>query len=186
MSEESRMSRMPPVILFAALLLEGSVVATPVSTESARNGGILESSASDSRSADTGLGDGGSSLPSQSPLSDGDGGTPKASTTVSEGILWPDDLRPLAALDGPSVLAAHAALQRVLTRVPKEYAETCAYSARAMELIVSQEGVLYFVRINRRPEKCGHVAPGTAVLDWFEMYAVSSDGQVLARYPYFP
>ncbi|MFL5343742.1 MAG: hypothetical protein ACJ8AT_03070 [Hyalangium sp.] len=102
-------------------------------------------------------------------------------------IHWPENLRPLATLDGPAVLAAHAVLQRVLSRFPKEYAGTCSYSAKALEVIVGEEGGLYFVRVNRREDKCGWVAPGVNTdLDWFEMYAVSQDGRILERYPYFP
>jgi hypothetical protein len=69
------------------------------------------------------------------------------------GIEWPDDVRPLATLDGPAVLAAHAALQHLLARFPKEYAGDCSYSAKALEVTVGQEGGLYFVEINRRVDK---------------------------------
>ncbi|WP_338263079.1 hypothetical protein [Corallococcus caeni] len=105
---------------------------------------------------------------------------------VAEGIQWPDDLQPLATLDGPAVLAAHAALQRRLSRYPKEYAKSCAFSAKGMEVIVGEERGMYFVRINPRPDKCGW-APGTVLaFDEFELYAVSPEGKVLARYPYMP
>jgi hypothetical protein len=120
-------------------------------------------------------------------ISGRDAGTVAAQPIIAEGIRWPDDVRPLATLDGPAVLAAHAALQQVLARLPKEYAGTCSYSAKALEVIVGQEGDLYFVRINRRVDKCGRVAPGVnAAFDWFELYAVSSDGRVVVRYPYHP
>ena len=107
---------------------------------------------------------------------------------MAQRIKWPeDDLQPLATLDGPAILAANAALQRVLERIPKEYKRSCAYSARAMEVIVGQQGDLYFIRINRCMDKCGRASPGAgAGFDWFELYAVSPDGQVLERYPYHP
>ena len=106
---------------------------------------------------------------------------------IAAGIEWPDDVRPLATLDGPAVLAAHAALQQLLSSLPKESAGTCSHSAKAMEVVVGQEGGLYFVRINQRVEKCGGFAPGfNLTLDWFELYAVSPEGKVLARYPYQP
>ncbi|PTL77939.1 hypothetical protein DAT35_41990 [Vitiosangium sp. GDMCC 1.1324] len=90
-------------------------------------------------------------------------------------------------MDGPAVLAAHAALQRLLASFPKEYAGDCSYSARAMEVTVGQSGGLYFVEINRRVDKCGWAVPGfDPSLHWFELYAVSPDGKVLARYPYNP
>ncbi|WP_242592243.1 hypothetical protein [Corallococcus exiguus] len=106
--------------------------------------------------------------------------------TVEKGIQWPKGLQPLATLDGPAVLAAHAALQRVLSRYPKEYAKSCTYSAKGMEVIVGEERGIYFVRINPRPDKCGW-APGTVLgFDVFELYAVSPEGKVLARYPSMP
>jgi hypothetical protein len=140
------------------------------------------------------LADGGvATHPSSSPEMDGGTVAHQPGTSmadggaIAEGIHWPDDVRPLATLDGPAVLAAHAALQRLLARVPKEYAGTCSYSAKAMEVIVGQEGGLYFVRINRRVEKCGRFAPGVNTSPhWFELYAVSPEGKVLARYPYAP
>ncbi|WP_244224419.1 hypothetical protein [Corallococcus sicarius] len=96
-------------------------------------------------------------------------------------------MRPLATLDGPAILAAHAALQRLLASFPKEYAKDCSYSAKAMEVVVGQHGGLYFVEINRRVEKCGWAAPGfNPSPHWFELYAVSPEGKVLARYPYHP
>jgi hypothetical protein len=52
---------------------------------------------------------------------------------------------------------------------------------------VGEEGGLYFVEIRQRLDKCGFLTLGpSAAFDWFELYAVSPDGKVLARYPYFP
>ncbi len=102
-------------------------------------------------------------------------------------IKWPDEVRPLATLDGPAIIAANAALQRLLASFPKEYATDCSYSAKAMDVTVGQERGLYFVEIKRRLERCGWAAPGfEPVLHWFELYAVSPEGKVLARYPYHP
>ena len=78
-------------------------------------------------------------------------------------------------------------MQQVLARFPPEYMGTCSYSAKALDVLVGQEGDTYFVRINRRVDRCGRVASGfNTALDWFELYAVSAEGRVLARYPYFP
>lgn len=103
-----------------------------------------------------------------------------------DSIRWPENLRPLATLEGSAVLAANAALQRVLSRFPREYAGACEYSARSMEVVVGQEGGLYFVRIDRRPDMCGWAPGFNLEFDWFELYAVSPEGRVLARYPYMP
>ena len=111
---------------------------------------------------------------------------PADSIRSADSIHWPENLRPLATLDGPAVLAANAALQRVLSRFPKEYAGACEYSARSMDVVVGQEGGLYFVRIDRRPDKCGWALGFNLEFDWFELYAVSPEGRILSRYPYMP
>jgi hypothetical protein len=106
-----------------------------------------------------------------------------------ESIRWPENLRPLATLEGPAVLAAHAALQHLLARFEKEgVAGRCGYSAKGLELVVGEEGGVYFVRIDQRMDKCGWVVPRgfSTEMDWFELYAVSPNGRVLARYPYAP
>lgn len=105
---------------------------------------------------------------------------------IAEGIQWPDDLQPLATLDGPAVLAAHAAMQRVLSGYPKEYTKSCAFSARGLEVIVGEERGMYFVRVRQQPDRCGWT-PGTVLgFDEFELFAVSPEGKVLARYAHHP
>jgi hypothetical protein len=101
-------------------------------------------------------------------------------------LRWPENLRPLATLEGPAILAAHAALQEVLSRFPKEDAGACESSARSLEVVVGLEGGVYFVRIDRRYDRCGW-APGAQLeFDWFELYAVSPEGRILARHPALP
>lgn len=145
------------------------------------DGGTVTSRAVSSR------GDGGVAAPQPGlPGVDAGRGTPDAGT--AEPIRWPEDLRPLATLDGPAVIAAHAALQHLLARFPKEYAGKCSHSPKGMEVIVGQEGGLYFVRIEQRMDRCGWVVPPgfSTETDWFELYAVSPDGRVLGRAPYSP
>jgi hypothetical protein len=116
-----------------------------------------------------------------------DGGASSRTFVLAEGIQWPDELQPLATLDGSAIVAAHAAMQRLISRLPKEYAESCSWSPRAMDVIIGREGDLYFVRIDRRVDRCGRFAPGAQIsFDWFELYAVSLDGKVLARFPSSP
>jgi hypothetical protein len=56
-----------------------------------------------------------------------------------------------------------------------------------MVLRVGQKDGLYFVNISHQIDRCGWAAPGSNYFfDWFELYAVSPDGRVLARYPYYP
>jgi hypothetical protein len=90
-------------------------------------------------------------------------------------------------MDGPAVLAAHAALQDLLTRYAKDYPGACEYSATAMEVIVSKADGLYFVRIDHHVDRCGGAAPAfPADLHWWEVYAVTPEGRILARRPYTP
>lgn len=130
--------------------------------------------------------DGGIIVPLPDILAPGsDGGTVVPSPITVDSIRWPKDLQPLARLDGPAVLAAHAALLHVLSRFPKKYSKSCIYSARALDVVVGQEGGLYFVQIFRRADRCGW-PDADFEFDWFELYAVSPDGRVLVRYPYMP
>ncbi|MCY1031803.1 hypothetical protein OV207_10085 [Corallococcus sp. BB11-1] len=114
-----------------------------------------------------------------------DGGSARK-PIIAEGIQWPEDLQPLATLDGPAVLAAHAVMQRVLSGYPKQYATSCAFSAKGLEVIVGEERGMYFVRIQRGPDKCGWALGTVLGFDEFELYAVSPEGKILARYPYHP
>ncbi|WP_233591346.1 hypothetical protein [Corallococcus sp. AB011P] len=102
------------------------------------------------------------------------------------GIQWPTDLRPLATLDGPAVLAAHAALQRVLASFPKQDAGACESSARSLDVVVGLEGGVYFVRVDRRLDRCGWPVGSQLEFDWFELYAVSPEGKVLGRRALMP
>ncbi|MFL5348534.1 MAG: hypothetical protein ACJ8AT_27375 [Hyalangium sp.] len=50
-------------------------------------------------------------------------------------------MRTLATLDGSAVIAANAAMQHLLARIAKEekeYAGSCAYSPKAMDVIVGE------------------------------------------------
>ncbi|MFE8602309.1 hypothetical protein [Archangium violaceum] len=173
------MSKLNHLVLFASLLVVGSVAALPSNTPEA-DGGAPESLIQSPRG-----GGGESSL--QLGISELYADIFVRRPLFAAGIHWPVEVRPLATLDGPAVLAAHAAIQHVLARFPKEYAGSCTYSAKALEVVVGEQGGLYFVRINQRPERCGRFAAGVSLTpDWFELYAVSSDGKVLARYPYQP
>jgi hypothetical protein len=122
--------------------------------------------------------------PAPSPVAP-DAGPVVHKPTVVNGITWPEEVRTLATLDGRAIVAAHAAMQFLMARLAKEdprYAQSCDYSPKAMDVIVG--GGMYIVRINRRVDRCGRVdASFNAGIDWLELYAVSLDGQVLARYP---
>jgi hypothetical protein len=168
------------LILFASLLMDGGTTAPPSSAPEADGG--TTAPPSNTAGADAGTRDA-----PQLGISELYAGIFARRPITAAGIRWPVEVRPLATLEGPAVLAAHAAMQHVLARYPKEYAGMCTYSAKALEVIVGEEGGLYFVRINQRPDRCGRFAAGVNLTpDWFELYAVSPDGKVLARYPYHP
>lgn len=154
------------IILLASLLVDGGTAAPQPSSEPVDGGTVTP-------------------LPIPTPA---DAGTAAPQPNTADSIHWPENLQPLATLDGPAVIAAHAALQHLLARFPKEDAGRCGYSPKGLEVIVGQEGDLYFVRIEQRMDKCGWaVPPGFSTeTDWFELYAVSADGRVLARAPYAP
>ncbi|RKH95421.1 hypothetical protein D7Y04_33835 [Corallococcus sp. AB038B] len=84
-------------------------------------------------------------------------------------------------MDGPAVLAAHAALQRVLASFPNQDAGACESSARSLDVVVGLEGGVYFVWIDRRLDRCGWPVGSQTEFDWFELYAVSPEGKVLGQ-----
>jgi hypothetical protein len=73
-----------------------------------------------------------------------------------------------------------------MKRFPKEYTKACTFSPRSLEVVIGYDTGWYFVRVNRRVDKCPGFGPGVNLeFDWLEMYAVSPDGRV-ERYPYHP
>jgi hypothetical protein len=107
---------------------------------------------------------------------------------ITGDVRWPNEVKTLTTLDGSAVVAAHAALQHLLARFAKEGVSGCGYSTKGLELTVGEGGGMYIVRIDQRMDKCEwKVPPGFSTeMDWFELYAVSPEGKVLARYPYAP
>lgn len=157
------MLKAPRFMLIASLLVETGLLGTPLCNRRP------DASPAASQAA-TGLPDAG------------------APSTQEAPIPWPkQDLPPLATLEGPAIQAAQAVLQEVLKRFPKESEGQCAFSAKALEVVIGQEAGWYFVRINRRVDRCPGFGPGVTGLetDWFELFAVSPSGAI-QRYPYHP
>jgi hypothetical protein len=116
-----------------------------------------------------------------------DAGIAARKPLIVNGIQWPDEVRTLATLDGRAIMAAHAAMQDLKARFAKEdpkAASHCNSSPKAMDVIVGEGGGMYIVRINRRVDRCGWADPSFNDAFEPELYAVSPDGQVLARYPH--
>ncbi len=93
----------------------------------------------------------------------------------------------LTLLDGRAIVAAHAAIQEQQARFAKEdkrYVGSCEASPKAMDVLVFEGDGLYFIRINRRLDRCGSFHPSFNEGFAPQLYAVSPEGRVLARYPY--
>ncbi|MCP3165809.1 hypothetical protein [Myxococcus qinghaiensis] len=158
------MLRLNPLLLLVSLLADGG--APPP--------------ASDAGSTDAGV------ARPRPATSTQDAGTSLAATGARP-IQWPEEIHPLATLDGPAVLAAHTALQEAMKRFPKQHTHQCAFSPRSLELRIGFEAGIYFVQVERRVDKCPGFGPGvTLEFDWFEVYAISPDGRFLERAPYHP
>jgi hypothetical protein len=102
-----------------------------------------------------------------------------AQAATDGGIRWPEEMRPLAILNGPAIAASNAAMQHLQARLKKKYGEACLAPLSAMQVLVGHEGELYFVQIEQHDENCvsatrdGYPGPDELVL-----YAVAPDGQV--------
>lgn len=168
----------PHYILFLVSLLSDGGAEAPIRRQTGADGGIAPEQGRDAGR----IGEGSSSGMAI------DGGHPVRRPVIAGGIRWPEEVKVLTTLDAPAVVAAHAALQHLLARFAKEGESGCGYSPKGLELIVGEGDGLYLVRIEQRMDKCGwKVPPGFSTeMDWFELYAVSPEGKVLARYPYSP
>jgi hypothetical protein len=168
------------IILLVSLMSDGGTVA-PVPRPA-----VLDAGTDAGLSVLPGLDAGVDAGPASSARADA--GTHTLRPIIAGDVRWPDEVKTLTTLDGPAILAAHAALQALLARFAKEGVSGCGYSAKGLELTVGEGGGMYIVRIDQRMDKCGwKVPPGFSTeMDWFELYAVSPEGKVLARYPFAP
>lgn len=117
-----------------------------------------------------------------------DAGTVARKPVIIDGFRWPEDdeLRLLTLLDGRAIVAAHAAIQAQMALFAKEdkrYIGHCNASPKAMDVVIFEGKDLYIVRINRRLDRCGWAHPSLNETFDPELYAVSPEGRVLARYP---
>ncbi len=100
-------------------------------------------------------------------------------TVASTAIRWPENLAPLAVLDGPAIVVANTAVRHVLAQ--KEYPAECEPSAESLKATVGYQEPLYYVRIDARPERCTRVVPGVEPQPgWFKVYAFVPNGGMIA------
>ncbi|WP_375770681.1 hypothetical protein NR798_07215 [Archangium gephyra] len=102
------------------------------------------------------------------------------------GIEWPgrrdvSDITNLGAVDGGAALAASAAIREVVQRVgpESELFSKCPSPAAALDARVFMWRNVYYVTVDERFDRCGEAR--SRFPDWFESYAVSPAGVVLAR-----
>ncbi|WNG33446.1 hypothetical protein F0U61_07315 [Archangium violaceum] len=101
-------------------------------------------------------------------------------------VAWPSrkdvaEVSNLGAMDGPAALAASAALREVIQSfsAQSDVFAKCLSPAEALDVRVFKWRELYYVTVDERFDRCGGARnrfPG-----WFESYAVSPAGEVLAR-----
>jgi hypothetical protein len=97
----------------------------------------------------------------------------------STAIRWPENLTPLAVLDGPAIVVANIAVRHVLAQ--KVYPAECEPSAESLKATVGYQEPLYYVRIDARAERCNRVVPGEEPQPgWFRVYAFLPNGGMLA------
>lgn len=102
-------------------------------------------------------------------------------------VKWPgrkdvSDVTSLGSVDGGMALAASAAIQEVVrTRGPQsEVFARCPSPAAALDARVFKWRDVYYVTVDERFDRCGGAR--SRFPDWFESYAVSPTGVVLARH----
>jgi hypothetical protein len=157
------------IILLASLLVDGGTVAPPPAPSGPDAGTVA--------------------APPSSPALDA--GTAARKPVIVDGIRWPEDdeVRLLTTLDGRAIVAANAAIQDLMARLAKEdrrYVGSCDASPKAMDVFVFEGEGMYIVSIKRRLDRCGWAHPSFNAAFDPEVYAVSPEGRILARYPYNP
>ncbi|MFL5346867.1 MAG: hypothetical protein ACJ8AT_18960 [Hyalangium sp.] len=101
---------------------------------------------------------------------------------ASTAIRWPENLTPLAVLDGPAIVVANTAVRHVLAQ--KEYPAECEPSAESLKATLGYQEPLYYVRIDARAERCTQVVPGVEPQPgWFKVYAFLKNGAMIAPNP---
>lgn len=101
-------------------------------------------------------------------------------------VEWPgrrdaSDITSLGSVDGGAALAASAAIHEVVQRLgpTSELFARCPSPAQALDARVYKWRDVYYVTVDERFDRCGQAR--SRFPDWFESYAVSPAGVVLAR-----
>ncbi len=104
-------------------------------------------------------------------------------------IQWPTPeelagLQPVTAeLSGEAAVVAAAAIQQCIRDWKAQgLFEGCPTPAAGLGATVYQWKGMYYVSISERFDRCGRARSGA--LDWWELFAVSPEGEVLGRDPF--
>ncbi|MFP2957965.1 hypothetical protein ACLEPN_09075 [Myxococcus sp. 1LA] len=109
-----------------------------------------------------------------------------ASAWKGEG-LWPDERSArtvVEPMEAGAVLAAAGAIREVVRTSPfPDLFAGCSSPEQGLDVSVFAGPTpgLYFVAVDQRFDRCG--GPSGRVLDWWEVYAVTAQGEVVAKAP---
>ncbi|WP_434386343.1 hypothetical protein [Melittangium boletus] len=108
-------------------------------------------------------------------------------TAPRKHIDWPThyaDDHGAPRMDAGAALAAAAAVREVIRTNPHPHLfQGCVSPEQGMEVAVydGPTSGVYYVMLEERFDRCG--GPRHRVLDWWQVYAVSPQGEVLAKAP---
>ncbi|WP_342377210.1 hypothetical protein NVS55_38065 [Myxococcus stipitatus] len=109
------------------------------------------------------------------------------SATWNGVVHWPDEASSqtlVEPLEAGAALAAAGAIREVVSHTPFPNLFTgCSSPEQDLDVSVfaDQTPDLYFVVVEQRFDRCG--GPRGRVLDWWEIYAVTAQGVVVAKAP---
>jgi hypothetical protein len=118
------------------------------------------------------------------------GGCAHPKPTWTRDIQWPDEATASTAIplaEAGAALAAAGALREVLLNNPHPHLfHGCVSPEQGLDVAVftSPAAGLYYVAVEQRFSRCG--GPNQRVLDWWHVYAVTPQGDVVAKAPRHP
>ncbi|GMU07053.1 hypothetical protein [Corallococcus caeni] len=105
-------------------------------------------------------------------------------------VQWPDERSSSSVLpftEAGAAVAAAGALREVLRTNPHpQLFQGCASPEQGLDVAVFKGPTvgLYYVAVEQRFSRCG--GPNGRVLDWWQVYAVTPQGEVVAKAPRTP
>ena len=105
-------------------------------------------------------------------------------------VQWPDERSSTAILpftEAGAAQAAVGALREVIRTNPHPYLfHGCTSPEQGLDIAVftGPTSGLYYVAVEQRFSRCG--GPNARVLDWWQVYAVTPQGEVVAKAPRTP